>query len=407
MSTSRASVSPHARPTRRLPATEASRVRRRTRRSPLVVARTGQSHGRGRSRHASSLGGRGPDRGVRDARAGIGASIGRPSRRSSPPVEPAAGRWPAWAPARNASPAPIAGATPATRPRATSRPTTIDERELLPARRPAPRRGARRPPRRRCRRRGRTRALRSRGDGARRRPRPPAGDLRDEPDRGGRAVRGGPPAVPRRADRAGPAAGARCGPAGGPLPGRVGAARPAAAPAHRDLPGRGRGHEPRGRPAGPDLDPRARLRGRAVRPVARAARRVPADLDARDALLRRRRRLRGAGRGERLERGAVPDLVPDRRGLDGRLAGARDGVPAGQDAVRLQLRAVPLPGRAVHLPGPQQARVRGRRDAAAAVLHRGRTAGAGRRGRDVLRQRPVADPGRRPRSSARRCSASC
>ena len=29
---------------------------------------------------------------------------------------------------------------------------------------------------------------------------------------------------------------------------------------------------------------------------------------------------------ERLERGALPDLVPDRRGLDRRLAGARDGV---------------------------------------------------------------------------------
>ena len=60
----------------------------------------------------------------------------------------------------------------------------------------------------------------------------------------------------------------------------------------------------------------------------------------------------------RLERDAVPDLVPDRRGLDGRLAGPRDGVPARADAVRLQLRAVPVPGRAVHLPAPQQARVR-------------------------------------------------
>ena len=48
---------------------------------------------------------------------------------------------------------------------------------------------------------------------------------------------------------------------------------------------------------GPDLDPGARLRAGAVRPVARAARRVPADLDARDAVLRRRRRLRGARRG--------------------------------------------------------------------------------------------------------------
>ena len=33
----------------------------------------------------------------------------------------------------------------------------------------------------------------------------------------------------------------------------------------------------------------------------------------------------------RLERAALPDLVPDRRGLDGRLARARDGVPARAD----------------------------------------------------------------------------
>ena len=101
---------------------------------------------------------------------------------------------------------------------------------------------------------------------------------------------------------------------------------------------------------GADLDPGPRLRPRPVRPVARAARRVPAHLDARDGLLRRRRRLRGDRRGERLERGALPDVVPDRRRVDGRLARARDGVPARPDAVRLQLRAVPVPGRAVHLP---------------------------------------------------------
>jgi hypothetical protein len=47
---------------------------------------------------------------------------------------------------------------------------------------------------------------------------------------------------------------------------------------------------------------------------------------------------------QRLERGAVPHVVPDRRGLDGRLARARHGVPARPDAVRLRLRAVPLPG---------------------------------------------------------------
>ena len=61
----------------------------------------------------------------------------------------------------------------------------------------------------------------------------------------------------------------------------------------------------------------------------------------------------------RLERGALPDLVPDRRRLDGGLARSRHGLPARPDPVRLQLRAVPVPGRAVHLPGPQQARIRG------------------------------------------------
>ena len=100
------------------------------------------------------------------------------------------------------------------------------------------------------------------------------------------------------------------------------------------------------------------------------------------------------GAGERLERGAVPDLVPDRRGLDGRLARARDGVPARPDAVRLQLRAVPVPGRAVHVPAPHQARVRRGRRAAAALLHRRRRAGPRGRGRDLLRQRPLADAGR-------------
>ena len=141
---------------------------------------------------------------------------------------------------------------------------------------------------------------------------------------------------------------------------------------------------------GTDVHPGPAVRGAAVRPVARPARRVPADLGVRDAVLRHRRRRRGAGRHGRLERGALSDVVPDRRGLDGRLAGPRDGVPAGAHPVRLQLRAVPVPGRAVHVPHPEQARVPGRRHAAAAVLHRRRPAGAGGRGRDLLQQRSLA-----------------
>ena len=103
-----------------------------------------------------------------------------------------------------------------------------------------------------------------------------------------------------------------------------------------------------------------------------------------------------AARG-RLERDPVPDVVPDRRRLDGRLARPRDGVPAGPDALRLQLRAVPVPGRPVHVPAPQPARVRRRRNAPAALLHRGRPARPGRRRRDLLHERPLADARRRGR----------
>ena len=46
--------------------------------------------------------------------------------------------------------------------------------------------------------------------------------------------------------------------------------------------------------AGPDLDPRGAVRGDAARPVARPAPRVPARLGVRDAVLRDRRRRRGA-----------------------------------------------------------------------------------------------------------------
>ena len=61
-------------------------------------------------------------------------------------------------------------------------------------------------------------------------------------------------------------------------------------------------------------------------------------------------RCSGDRRRQRLDRTALPDLVPDRRGLDGRLARPRDGVPARADPVRLHLRRVPLPRRALHVP---------------------------------------------------------
>ena len=87
---------------------------------------------------------------------------------------------------------------------------------------------------------------------------------------------------------------------------------------------------------------------------------VPARLGGRDAVLRDRLGLRGDRRGERLERGALPDLVPDRRDLDGRLARARDGVPPRPDAVRLHVRGLPAARRRVHAPDPEEVRLPGR-----------------------------------------------
>ena len=182
-----------------------------------------------------------------------------------------------------------------------------------------------------------------------------------EPDRGRRAVRGGPPAVPRRAGRARPPAGARGRSAralyedasalldrlllrliatyqeGGP------ACRSGCSPALTST-----------------LSPSS-SRSRCSTSGASGAAASSSIWAIGMLLLRHRRRLRGDRRGGRLERGAVPDLVPDRRGLDRRLAGAGDGLPARPDALRLQLRGLPVPRRPVHVPGPQQARVRGRR----------------------------------------------
>ena len=87
-----------------------------------------------------------------------------------------------------------------------------------------------------------------------------------------------------------------------------------------------------------DLDPRGAVRRDAARPVARASPRLPARLGVRDAVLRARRRRRGGRRRERLERAPLPRVVPDRRHLDRRLAGPRDGVPARAHAVRLHVR---------------------------------------------------------------------
>ena len=113
-------------------------------------------------------------------------------------------------------------------------------------------------------------------------------------------------------------------------------------------------------------------RRRAARPVARAAP-AASSSSGRWACCSTRSppAARRSPAARRLERDALPDLVPDRRGLDGRLARPRHGVPARADPVRLHLRAVPLPapgsspsssGTAPTTPAPGTA--------AAAVLHR-------------------------------------
>ena len=110
----------------------------------------------------------------------------------------------------------------------------------------------------------------------------------------------------------------------------------------------------------------------------------------------------------RLERGPVPDLVPDRRRLDRRLARPRDRVPAGSDPVRLQLRPVPVPGRRCSRSssgtGPTTP---GAGRAAAPVLHRRGRPRPGRGGRDLLPERALADARRRCRGRGDGPAASC
>ena len=93
---------------------------------------------------------------------------------------------------------------------------------------------------------------------------------------------------------------------------------------------------------------------------------------------------------ERLVRADLPRLVPDRRRVDGRLAGPGDGVPPRPDAVRLHVR-VPAPAvRARRAHDPEQPDVRRRRAAAAAVPHRRGHPRARDRGRDVLPEPALA-----------------
>ena len=63
---------------------------------------------------------------------------------------------------------------------------------------------------------------------------------------------------------------------------------------------------------------------------------------------------------------------------------------------------VPVPGRPVHVPDPAPARLPGRRQRADPVLHRAGRAGPGRRGRDLLPERALAQCWPPRRSSGRR-----
>ncbi len=383
---------PHARPAR------ADRIDRGPR---LALARSRERPARRRSRHAPPLGGRGPRHRLHDPGRppplrppGAGAPGHGTSSRHGPADHPAVGAS-AGRHGRDARATPAGVPAKLQRHGCAGRPGPDRGRRRrsrrVPERRPAAGRGARRAPGRRSRRRAGARGGRGRCRDPRRRPGPPACRRPRQPDRGGRAVRGGASPVPRRAVRARPAPNARSRAPRRAVRGRLGAARPPAPSADRHASG---GDDADGcphRPPDAHRDPRARVLAAAARPVAAPPRRLPDHLGLRDAVLRHRLGLRGDRRRERLERGAVPDLVPDRGGLDGRLAGARDRGAAGPDPLRLQLRALPVPRRPLHVPRPEQARVRRRGHPPAALPHRRRDPRAGGRRRDLLPERPLAD----------------
>ena len=158
---------------------------------------------------------------------------------------------------------------------------------------------------------------------------------------------------------------------------------------------------------GAHLDPGARLRARRCSTSGASGAAASSSSGASGCCSTASARAARRSPPRRLERGPVPDVVPDRRRLDGRLAGPRDGVPAGPDPVRLQLRAVPLPGRPVHVPrsgtGPNT-RAPGRCRCSTSS----RPASSRWRSRSRRTSRTTAGRCSRPaRSSGRRSSVSC
>ena len=268
----------------------------------------------------------------------------------------------------------------------------------LPTRRPSPRGDARRLPG--CDR-GRSGPRRGRTGGQRRRRRPCGAPLATgrEPDRIGLVVRRGAPAVPRRDRRPGPSPVPRSGPPRDPVREAprccwiaccCDSSRSTSAAIEAT-----EHHGPRRPPADPHLAPGPHLQRGPAGPVAGAATWLPADLGHRDAVLRHRRRRRGHRQRIGLERGAVPDLVPDRRGLDRRLAGPGDGVPAGPDAVRVHVRVPAALLGGDRDDAAQQPDLRGQRTPAVPVPHGRGGAGPGHRRRDVLPEPELAATRRR------------
>jgi len=93
--------------------------------------------------------------------------------------------------------------------------------------------------------------------------------------------------------------------------------------------------DPQRRTAARLVDPGLRLRRDGLRSMVAAAPRFPACLGHRSPLVRDQRRMRVRGKLVRLERTALPRLVPDRRLLRRRVPRRGHDLPAFENAVRL------------------------------------------------------------------------
>ena len=181
----------------------------------------------------------------------------------------------------------------------------------------------------------------------------------------------------------------------GPAQSRAIRQRPASPASARGRPAENEGHGAERLPPARVVPAELRLRPVPPGPVAGAPEAVPADLDARDAHVRRLGGDGVPGRGARLERAALPRLVPDRRRLGGRLAGPGHDVPAREDALRLRRGALGRAGRPLHVPLLAQERLPRQRHLPVPLpADRGRRGGGDRR-RDLPGEGPLGQPGGR------------